>query len=184
MSHSEKGSSNKDHISQHSFWASWFVEPHPKFIKMHLKVLERNHISRQAGSLHLYYVYENDYKWVLNWWSYLLDSLTQCMTTLYSSLLHTHTLVVSTVTSSLPLFGSSFSFQWRTIPFLWVPDLSYQFLTATADNDWTIAVLQLTAIANWSSLQHLGMDRKENVSSIIAVFSCCCGNMRVWGVIV
>lgn len=50
---------------------------------------------------------------------------TQCMTTLYISLLHTraraHTLV-PTVTSSLPLLGSGF--QRRMFPFLSIAELS------------------------------------------------------------
>jgi hypothetical protein len=37
----------------------------------------------------------------------------------------------------------------------------------------------MTATANWSWLLHLGMDHKENISSIIAMFSRCYGNMLV-----
>jgi hypothetical protein len=59
---------------------------------------------------------------------------------------HTHTRTRSIVTSSVPLLGSSF--QRRTFPFLWVPELSpclsYQLLTVTAHNDWTTAVISLT----------------------------------------
>jgi hypothetical protein len=36
---------------------------------------------------------------------------------------------------------------------------------------------RLTATANWSWLQHLSTDCAENISSIIALFSCCYGNM-------
>jgi hypothetical protein len=50
-----------------------------------------------------------------------LDSLIQCVTRFYISLLHTHTLM-STVMSSLPLLGSGFQ-RWA-FPFLWVPELS------------------------------------------------------------
>jgi hypothetical protein len=32
----------------------------------------------------------SDYRWILDWWPGLLYSLIQCMTTLYSSLLHPH----------------------------------------------------------------------------------------------
>jgi hypothetical protein len=80
----------------------------------------------------------SDYRRGLDWWSDLLDSLIQRVTTLYSSLLHTHTLV-STATSSLPLRGSGF--QQRTFPFLCVPELSPA--SATGHNGWTSAVLSL-----------------------------------------
>jgi hypothetical protein len=46
---------------------------------------------------------------------------TQRMTTLYSTLLHTHTLV-SKVMYSLPLLGSGF--QRQMFPLLWLPKLS------------------------------------------------------------
>jgi hypothetical protein len=52
----------------------------------------------------------------LDWWPDLLDSLIQ-RATILCTLLHTHT-PVSTVTSSMPLFGSGFQ-RW-TFPFFWV----------------------------------------------------------------
>jgi hypothetical protein len=43
----------------------------------------------------------SDYGRVLEWWSDLLDSLIQGVTTLYSSLLHTHTHTHTTVHSNV-----------------------------------------------------------------------------------
>lgn len=67
----------------------------------------------------------SDYRWVLNWWSDILDSL------IHSAWLHftfhyyihtrAHTLV-PTVMSSLPLLGSGF--QRRMSPFLSIAELS------------------------------------------------------------
>jgi hypothetical protein len=84
------------------------------------------------------HVYLCDYRRVLDWWLDLLYSLIQCVTTLYSSPLHTHTHThthtsvhshvftrhcsVASSTADIPLSLGS-----RTIP-----GLSYQFLTATA----------------------------------------------------
>jgi hypothetical protein len=91
----------------------------------------------------------SDYRRGLDWWLDLLHTLIQ-LTTLYSSLSHTHThththTLVSTVTSSQPLFG--IGYRRRTFPLLWVPELflclNYQRLTATAHNDWTTAALWL-----------------------------------------
>jgi hypothetical protein len=38
-------------------------------------------------------------------------------------------------------------------------------------------------VAKWSCLYHFGMDCVENASTIIAAFSCCRGNMLVFGVV-
>jgi hypothetical protein len=67
-----------------------------------------------------------DYRWVLDWWPDLLDSLIHCVTTLYSSLLRTWL-----VMCSLSLLGSYF--QWQRFPFLWVPKLSPVSATTTAN---------------------------------------------------
>jgi hypothetical protein len=129
-------------------------------------------------------MYECDYRRGLDWWLDLLYTLIQRVTTLYRSLLHTHTLI-STVTSSRLLFGSGF--QRRTFPFLWVPDLSpclsYQLLTATPQNDWTPTALRLTSnqlnhftslystalqYLNWTrsvAWYNLGADYTENTAS-------------------
>jgi hypothetical protein len=88
---------------------------------------------------------ECDYRRVFDWWSNLLDSLIQCMTTLYSTLLHTHThthALVFTVISSLPLLGSSF--QWWTFPFLWVPKLSLASATSFSQQQLTTTGLQFS----------------------------------------
>jgi hypothetical protein len=73
------------------------------------------------------------------------------MNTLYSSLLRTYTSVRSHVfifvaSSRLPTADVSFPLGSRM-----VPGLSYQFLTATAQYDWTPAVLSnsLTNQLNW-----------------------------------
>jgi hypothetical protein len=68
----------------------------------------------------------------VTWWSMIIDRVWIgywiYWTLWYSSWIHftvhydTHT-PMSTVTSSLPFFGSRF-FQWRMFPFLWVPKLS------------------------------------------------------------
>jgi hypothetical protein len=79
------------------------------------------HIQISGLNYYIFTILECDYRRVLDWWSDLLDCLIQRVTTLYSTLLHTHSLV-STVTSSLPLLGSSF--QRRTFVFLWFPELS------------------------------------------------------------
>jgi hypothetical protein len=88
---------------------------------------------------------EHGYGRVLVWWPDLLDFLILRVATFNITLLHTHRLV-STVTSSLPLFCSGF--EQRTFPFLWLPEqspcLSYQLLTATDHNDWAAAVHSLT----------------------------------------
>jgi hypothetical protein len=91
------------------------------------------------------HVYECGYWRVLDWWSDLLDFFIQRMTTLYTSLLHTHTM--STITS-LPAVARyrlstedvSLLLSSRTIP-----GLGYQLLAATAHNDWAPAVLWLTS---------------------------------------
>jgi hypothetical protein len=36
---------------------------------------------------------------------------------------------------------------------------------------------------NWLCLKHLGTDRVESTASIIAAFSCCRGNMLVYGAV-
>jgi hypothetical protein len=54
------------------------------------------------------HMYGCDYTGVFDWWPDLLDSLIQHVTTLYSSLLHTH-IPVFTVTSSMLLLGSGFN---------------------------------------------------------------------------
>jgi hypothetical protein len=63
----------------------------------------------------------------------------QCITT------HTPTYWCPQSRLLQPLLGN---FRRRTFPFLWVPKispyLSYQLLTATAHNEWTSVVLQLT----------------------------------------
>jgi hypothetical protein len=87
-----------------------------------------------------------DCRRVFDWWPDLLDSLIQCVTTLYSSPLyararahththtHTHTLL-STLTSLMLLLRSGFNC-WRPLPLgsRTVPGLSYHLLTVTSQN--------------------------------------------------
>jgi hypothetical protein len=75
------------------------------FLLHYFKFTIHSHVTRYLISLLYCNVTECDYRRVLGWWSDLLDSLIQRVTTLYTSLLHT---LVSTVTSSLPLLGSGF----------------------------------------------------------------------------
>jgi hypothetical protein len=76
-----------------------------------------------------------DYRWVLDWWWDLLDSLIQCMTTLCSSLFNTHTSV------HIHVFTAVAWWHFPTVSFplpqgsQTVPNLSYQLLTATSVND-------------------------------------------------
>jgi hypothetical protein len=54
--------------------------------------------------------------------------------------------------------------------------------------EWGVTLLSLfhsltDGHPNWPCISHLDTDRVENVSSIIAVFCCCRGNMRVWGAV-
>jgi hypothetical protein len=91
---------------------------------------------------------ECDYSWILDW----LDSWTQHMSILYNSLLHTH-ILVSTVISSLTI-------AWYQLPTVdipltlgsWtIPGPSYQLLTATAHNSWTSAT-RLTELTQKSKM--------------------------------
>jgi hypothetical protein len=47
----------------------------------------------------------------------------------------------------------------------------------------TVSTRSLIATDNWSWLQNLGIDRVENVSTIIALFSLCRGNVLVCGAV-
>jgi hypothetical protein len=72
--------------------------------------------------------------WTL-WYSMWLQFIVCC---------YTHTLM-STVTSSLPLFGSSF--QWRMFPFLWVPKLSLASATSFPQQQLTMTEPQ--QLSDW-----------------------------------
>jgi hypothetical protein len=96
-------------------------------------------------SIYCHSFMEYGYRWVLDWWSNLLDSLIQHMTKLYSTLLHTHTHAhtqVFTIMSSLPLLGSSF--QWWTFPILWVLELSMASATSFSQQQLTARGLQFS----------------------------------------
>jgi hypothetical protein len=115
---------------------------HDNFLLHSFKFTIHSHFTRCLISSLYCNMTECDYKQVLGWWSDLLDTLIQRVTTLYNSLLHT---LMSKVISSPPLLSSGF--QQRTFPFplcsRTVPDFTYQLLTVTAQNDWAPAVLWL-----------------------------------------
>jgi hypothetical protein len=49
---------------------------------------------REGHVFHVQYCHsfmEHDYRWVLDWWLDLLDSVIQCVTRIYSMLLHART---------------------------------------------------------------------------------------------
>jgi hypothetical protein len=85
----------------------------------------------------------SDYRRVLDWWPNLLHILIQRVPTLYSSLLHTHTLVF-TVTSSLPLLGSGF--QWLVRQFSHTSAVTVVAGVACLD----AVQLRRTALGRWT----------------------------------
>jgi hypothetical protein len=90
------------------------------------------------------HVYECDYRRGLDWWPDLLHPLIQRVTTLYKSLLHTHTSVHSHVFTSRCSVAVSTAEVPLPLGSRTVPGLSYPLLTATAHNDWTSAIFWLT----------------------------------------
>jgi hypothetical protein len=87
---------------------------------------------------------ECDYGRCLDLWPDLLDSLIQRVTTVYSSLLHTHTSVHTHVFTAVA---------WQRLPYVDVPlplgsrtvrGLSYQLLKRTVHKDVTPEVLYLS----------------------------------------
>jgi hypothetical protein len=78
----------------------------------------------------------SDFRRVLDWWLDLLDSLIQCVTTLYSTLLHTKVSKVHVFTSRCLVAAS----KGGRSPSSGLPNWP-RLLTATAQNDWTTAVL-------------------------------------------
>jgi hypothetical protein len=79
----------------------------------------------------------SDYRRVLDWWSDLLDTLIQRVTTLYSPLLHMHTCIHSHIFTSRCLVAASN--RGRS------PSSGFPVcLTATAHHGWTATVLSPT----------------------------------------
>jgi hypothetical protein len=101
--------------------------------------------------------------------------------TLHFTITH---ILMSIVTSSLPLFGSGF--QRQTFPYLWDPELSlacYQLLTATAHKTWTLEsskslTKQQTPLTNSTSLTNSSLTCSDyNISARTAQKTpslCCC----------
>jgi hypothetical protein len=91
------------------------------------------------------FTWRSDYRRGLDCW---LDLLHTYKTLYYSSQItigHTRSSQSVTVFTSRCLVAAT---KKQTFPFLWVPELpqflSYQLLTATAHNEWTATILQLT----------------------------------------
>jgi hypothetical protein len=116
--------------------------------------------------------------------SWIDDSLTPW----YSKWLHItvhyykHTSVHSHVFTSCCLVSASNSGQSPSSGF---PNSLRPQQPASNSNSsqWLKPSSFLTATANWSWLQHVSIGSAENVSSIIAVFSCCHGNTLVCGAV-
>jgi hypothetical protein len=113
------------------------------------------------------HVIECDYRLVLDWWLSLLYTMQQCMTKLYSSLLHTHWCPQSRRHYSCLVAASngrrSPSSGFPNCPQPQLPDSNSNSLQLPESQESSNSMQQLTG----SYLQHLGTDRIENTVPLL-----------------
>jgi hypothetical protein len=117
---------------------------------------------------HVVMYMECDYRWILDWLLNLLDPLTQHMSILYNSLLHTHTSVHSHV-FSIPYLASASDSGHSPSPgfpnYPWLPvshNNSSQQLNLSNSNDWTHSkVKDALWLTVYRQSAHLGLKRLE-----------------------
>jgi hypothetical protein len=100
-------------------------------LSLSFQILFNSSITNRTAIRHYSHVTECDYRRVLDWWADLLDTLIQGVTTLYISLLHTQSHLISRYSVAASNSGRSLSSGFPSCP---------RLLTATA-HDWTPAVL-------------------------------------------